>query len=316
MPPVKLPTGLIPLSGPNPYLRRDADDLLPARGTPRLYDKMLGRELIALLDGEEVDGPPFAKTRFRGSPNQKALWMALYFGWAQRRGSPAQQADALAGALDFLAEQERCGHMTAADGRANEQTTASHWHQWGLAMAALEVFALENAQRGGGYAELLAASHRWWRGEVALLALGETPSGAIVLPGTRSEPGRYRDAIRDAAYDLLVHGKPVAFKHRAIDTEPVFLIAQLLARGYDFGGAGRATRQDLPVLRSPLHVERWADGHVAWYDRLDDALDPVLWAAARYDTGEEWYGNRRPPRRFRPAGAPLERVTVRRAPER
>lgn len=280
----------------------------PAR--PTLFDKSLGVRILALLDGDEpVLGDAFRAARGRGSPNQKALWTVLWFGWAARHGSAAEHADAVATATAMLVDQERHGHMTARNGRANEQTTPSHWPQWGLAMAALEIFAWENRTRGLREAELLARTQRWWRAEMALCRLGATPSGAIVLPGSRSLTWRRRDAVREAVYGLLVHGRPVRFRHRALDTASAFLVAAQLARGDDFGGAGAAGEADLPVLRSPMRVTRYANGHVARCPEVADALDPVRVAAVRYDTGEEWYGNGQPPLHF--AGRPLAEVEVR-----
>jgi hypothetical protein len=269
-------------------------------------ERLLADIVINLMKGNKVDAPPSERSCTRGTPNHKALARAGRYGWAFRYGGSALRENALQYADDFFDQQENVGHY--AMGGANEVLTPSHCTWWMLALGGFRAFALEFQHR-----DLIRRTRRWWRAEVALNRLGQTPDFRVVLPGARSnvpEAGAKGGSspVRDVGLQLILGKRPFTVRaaNRAkgpwwdarSDSGAWAIRWCLETLRDDLGGAARATEADLPKLYNTLFVARAPEGHIGWFPVLD-ALRPQWIASSDYTLppgqGDQYWASSSPP---------------------
>ncbi|HKI00417.1 MAG TPA: hypothetical protein VKK31_00410 [Thermoanaerobaculia bacterium] len=145
-----------------------------------------------------------------GSPNQKLLGRAWYYGWAVRNLPANSQTRACARQylLDLLTAQQTYGHY-AANANTDEALTISHGQLWIAGMGAAYLFALVNGPTYGGGTSpdttVLNAVRQWWADEKYLWDQIANGSGLIRAPGARfpawPNPGEWE--YREKVYALL-----------------------------------------------------------------------------------------------------------------
>lgn len=226
-----------------------------------------------------LHAPP-AGYRMMGTPNQKLLWRVWYYGWAQRAGTASEIEDARSFLLAHFETQLRDGHQSL--GGANELLTTSHYQIWANGMTCARVLAVHYAD-----ARLLAATQRWWRGEIALMGVLQR-GASIDAPGTRFMVGGAGGAsdLRDTVYaqvmGLALPGR--AAMPRAAWWDQYYNVAawtlrNLLRAGDDLGGARGAGDADLPLLSDDLSVRTRGSDFVFAFDRLRGGADAIFWVA-------------------------------------
>jgi hypothetical protein len=251
-----------------------------------------------------------------GTPNQKAERIAnrlAVFHFVQANSGQAEAA--LADALDFFRGQLRTGHQCI--GRADESLTASHSPIWWRAIASFRITTHALAERGGDYATLASLVLDWIQFHTSLNTLGEIPSGTnagkVLLPGSRWKGGEgdadcvcvtpvsegkayvkepLTDQLNNVVHQLIKKGgapwdlSPKFFTLR--DDAPDLAGAALARQIIDSGiGFGEAATFRLPRLRSKLVVQRFANGHRAFFpEGMPFAGKPALEAFADYESGQ------------------------------
>jgi hypothetical protein len=297
-------------------------------------EKHFTRSIMALILGvarkDMGNGLDFNK----GTPNHRALAVACGYGWALQFGDEGESKKARERVRELFGFQDR-GHYTW--GETNECLTASHYNWWGVALAALRWFAFDSKDE-----EMLELTSRWWRREMALLALLSVPSGrlkgSIVAPGGRTLftpdiPESGGSVPRDVVFQMIMAANPnmkpeAWFKEAAepldfykglienpkpfLDRTAPWIVRKLLKAGDDFGkaaAAGRAALEDedrsnLPKLFDQLHIVRTPKGHVAWFDDMTGTKGepPQFWAWCDYENGKQNYGREKTPQPPDPPG--------------
>lgn len=114
-----------------------------------------------------------------GSPNQKLLARAWYYGWALKNGTNTEKNEARTYLVDILTRQEQWGHyaINNATGNLNDEIlTTSHFQLWAAGMAGAYVFAAANNGTITSPGNLtstpeqavLKQARRWWADEKAM----------------------------------------------------------------------------------------------------------------------------------------------------
>lgn len=247
------------------------------------------KRLLDLEAGNDGGIPPL-KERIGGTPNVNAMRISGWLWWAHRFGSPSDVDPPRKLALAMLSEQESQGHMLG-----EQCAPRPHDEYWIAPHAALRLVAVERKDK-----ELLAATARWWRNELALCQAGSCPDGEVHLACMRAgnEFGKGGFILSDPAQSAmsaiwrLVNGMkllaPVTEKSIA---DPEFLgprlIKHLLDIDDDLGVEKAAIKRGLhlPFLRVPMKISRWGEGHqAAFQDNLDPSPlnAPVVWINVIY----------------------------------
>lgn len=251
-----------------------------------------------------------------GTPNHKAERLAnriAYYHWVEPDAGAAKKA--VKDTLDFLHWQvARTGHQCIGD--ANEALTPSHGPIWWRAMTSLRITTSALASRGGDYSTLADSALGWILGHFAICKLGEIPSGVnagkVLLPGARWKnpgPAPFRvetpeddgkgypkdtstDQVTNVVYQLIENGA-VSWKlppryFQLSQDRPDIAGAALARQIVDFGvGFGDPATARLADLRSEMLVERYENGHRAWFPNgMPFAHNPALEGWADYDTNE------------------------------
>jgi hypothetical protein len=152
-----------------------------------------------------------------GTPNQKLLGRAWYWGWTLRNlpASSPTRACARQYLLDHINLQQTHGHYTLiADG--GEIFTISHGQLWLAGMSAAYLFALTNGPLYGAGntpdTEMLNAIKKWWADEKYAWDQISNNTGKLRMPGARftstpldGEPAGEPDEwlYREQVYSLL-----------------------------------------------------------------------------------------------------------------
>ncbi|HEX3130299.1 MAG TPA: hypothetical protein VH394_23385, partial [Thermoanaerobaculia bacterium] len=171
-------------------------------GTEKSFTRSIMALILDVANKEMGNGLDFDQ----GTPNHRALAVACGYGWSLKFGDEAQKKKARERVETLFGFQNDRGHYTWAE--TNECLTASHYNWWGVAFAALRLFARRN-----GDPRVLQLTGTWWRQEIALLALMSVPSGklagCIVAPGGRTvfdeeHPASGGSVPRDIVYRLIM----------------------------------------------------------------------------------------------------------------
>lgn len=145
-----------------------------------------------------------------GTPNQKLLGRAWYYGWTLRNlpASSPTRACARQYLLDHINLQQTHGHYTLiADG--GEIFTVSHGQLWLAGMSAAYLFALTNGPLYTGNnipdTEMINAIKKWWADEKYAWDAISNGTGQLRMPGARftSTPVDGEWVYREQVYALL-----------------------------------------------------------------------------------------------------------------
>jgi hypothetical protein len=241
------------------------------------------------------------------TPNKRGLKLSIRFA-AALLFDAVGITGAAADLLDFLEEQEAVGHCCQRGG-AIETGSGTHG-QLHVAWAALALWALLSGRRsvsGPWYDRLYPVLQRWWWSETRLAELcrlppSETRQGQggqwwtpyAIMPGWRAwesakakskgDPPVLSNACRDVCA-RLIFGEPAPPAGKSLWQDRYYLGALLLRELEPAEVQALRPPSDwTPPLPYPLHVRRFQDGHVAWYDVPDGLREqnqPALLAGFR-----------------------------------
>jgi hypothetical protein len=231
-------------------------------------------------------------------------YMRLAVDYARGALERAPEKAARDRALSVFEAQERAGHMCwpgddpdAAGYRHRVEQMAADPH-YGFHVAAVALITL--AAGWWRHADLRAKGEDWLRRHLAVVASCAAPDGTAAFPCTRARTdppmwlvatGVLREVLR------LPHRGPLARKPDLPDRQgwwvPIRLVRLLAAEGGDL----RPREGELPFLRIPLRVSRYAWGHLAVMGPVPHVGwigQPVDWVLMRYgeqhqvDYGRSW----------------------------
>lgn len=232
---------------------------------------------------------PDSRWLFGGSPNQRLVSRVYYYAWAMKAGTATEKAEAKHLLLEFFSVGEQQGHYFFG---GNEVFPTSHYEVWYTGTTGARFFAWFYHDP-----ELLAATAKWWKEEMALDKL-LVRDGTIDTPGTRfGGPGQpTTNQLRDVLYLMISKldlpsnpgggGKPPGgpgvpnspWWNDFYNSGP-WIMRNLLRLGDDVGGAASATSADLPILHNPFCVYTKGSDYVRWFPVMTDAIQIVSWVA-------------------------------------
>ncbi|MEP7008719.1 MAG: hypothetical protein ABJC13_00195 [Acidobacteriota bacterium] len=258
-------------------------------------------------DGAWVLAPPsHDQLDTNGSPNQRMLARAWYYGWALRPESGAtttQKNEARTLVQQYLDIQSRSvagfggpfGHYFDNGGATrNEEMTSSHYQLWAAAITGAYVFALGN---GGSVTASSVTStpetairdsaRRWWADEKRLYDLISRPKGSnleIDSPGARftSLAGLGTNALRDDLYRLLRDKAPnkvetcsffkdasSSFSMNTMKGQGIVLSAQL--------GTALSGETAAPQLWDTMCTYILGSDWALYFPKMREVLNPLFW---------------------------------------
>ena len=241
-----------------------------------------------------------------GSPNQRMLARAWYYGWALRPESgatTAQKNEARTLVQQYLDIQSRgvvgfggpFGHYYDNGGATrNEEMTSSHYQLWAAAITGAYVFALGN---GGSVTAssptstpetaIRDSARRWWADEKRLYDLISRPKGTsleIDSPSARftSLTGLGTNALRDDLYRLLRDKAPnkietcnffkdasSSFSMNTMKGQGIVLSAQL--------GTALTGETATPKLWDTMCTYILGSDWALYFPKMREALNPLFW---------------------------------------
>ncbi len=240
-----------------------------------------------------------------GSPNQKLLARAWYYGWALKNGTNSEKNQARTSLVDHLTRQEQWGHYAINDATGNlndEILTTSHFQLWAAGMAGAYVFAAANNGTITGPGNLsstpeqavLALARRWWADEKAMwdrmkymkLVSGQNRA-TLETPGARFTAAGHLGPhdLRDTILNQLEGRRPLSQTNWL--TEKFFtgglLLEQLFLKGIDpmsylatpIPGEGTTLRS-----RDTLCIYRQGGEWLFYFPQLR-VLAPMFWVQKR-----------------------------------
>lgn len=260
--------------------------------TRRWRDMVLNNDYPPAIPG----GPKGPESAAGGTPNHELLARLTRLTWALEKGTAEQQAEELAGVLQFYDNQISGGFMTR--GNANEQLSPSHSQWWLTAALGLRWLGWKlRDSRPDVSKPLLDVTGRWLGHHHALCRLFATNDG-IVAPGARAWPqpapesgkpyyGKCKQ--RDVLYDAIETGRvKKLWPSDNLDMLGLIFADRLLQAGDDLGGAKKA--QELPKLKWPISYRR-ADGNfTAWLTSIDGNAGLEVQRLVTWRGGQESYG--------------------------
>ena len=171
----------------------------------------------------------------------------------------------------------------------NEQCPASHHELYSEAAYTALVLG-----RNRKHKDVEQAAARWIMRSEACACAGETPDGAVILPGQRTFDPRWTSSYRDEEHQAIrkLDGGLKGRKWPKFRDQIGPCIARKLSsEGYDFGGAATLTPETcgpcLPHLVHKMTVERFEHGHIGRMEDPWPAPDDctVAWAHSSGDRG-------------------------------
>jgi hypothetical protein len=260
--------------------------------TRKWRDMVLDNDYPPAIPG----GPKGPDSAAGGTPNHELLARLARLTWALEKGTAEQQAEELAGVVQFYDNQITGGFMTR--GNANEQLSPSHSQWWLTAALGLRWLGWKlRDSRPDVSKQLLAVTGRWLGHHHALCRLFATNDG-IVVPGARAwprpEPGSDKPYYgkckqRDVLYDAVETGRvKKLWPSDNLDMLGLIFADRLLQAGDDLGGAKKA--QELPKLRWPMSYRRLDGNFTAWLTSIDGNAGLEVQRLATWRGGQDSYG--------------------------
>jgi hypothetical protein len=269
----------------------------------RVHDlaaQMLGEPLLYQVPGNPCPDPcPCGQkcscganctcsTLSSGSPNQKLLGRAWYYGWAVRNlpASSPTRACAKQYLLDHLDAQQTYGHYSI-NAMTDEDLTLSHSQLWIAGMGAAYLFGLTNGPTYGvgspPDSDVVDAVKKWWSDEKYVWDLIANGGSTVRAPGARftATPNDLEWTYRDQVYALLKGTVPSGIGNWPNDKYFTggWIIDELRQRGQSptqivTPPAGYAVG---PRLHDTLCLYRSGSDFLYYFPALRQAPDPLFW---------------------------------------